>query len=741
MSANTLQIVAEIDARTKRFEQKINAVDKRLATMGVAGAKSVGRIDGAFARAARRLDAFSRRANAAATKWARRGAIAAISMGGAAVYMGMQYEKAMAGVQKTADMTGEELAKFKERLVELSNNPDIPGSARELMGYAAAAGQLGVRGSENLERFAVTMAKLGQATDIGGEEGAMSLTQLINVSGGAIENVDKVAAVITNLGNSTATTEKPVLLLAQRIAAAGREAKMNLPQILAWGAAISSTGIEAEAGGTAFSQILNDMGMAVSGRGRQEAITKARQAHAERMSQIREQQKALTLARKRAKEDYDISRRRAKTRQARSDVERRYQRRTEDFLEREKRIRQEIVKASADMQAKTSKPSALSTYARVAGMDAQSFRDLFSTDASESVRRFLRGLNQMRESGGNVNAVLQDLGITEVRQMDVLKRLAGTTQDVEKATRLAREEWKKATALDKETNAQMETRAAKLKKIRDASENLLDAIDDKFKNAVAEGADGLHGLILELQNWVNNSPEAARFFDRVAETIGNLGDSAKTAKGYIEAMVAAIQSLPDFGFKALGLGPDKTGVIDAPPETPNKDSTFIRRRLLGPLLRFNAWTTEGMMQPLEWITGSDLSKYHPAVALSNWYQDQLPYEAKLHPRQIVAMRDMRDKLAAARSATSPDLGTALLGSLQNRTASGIGSGVTPHTQGAQDLGRVIQTMGNAFSDSARVTQKAEGVLNQARDVLRGMIDLVDRNAPGAVTVDAMKESM
>uniref|UniRef100_UPI00321A2F30 phage tail tape measure protein n=1 Tax=Staphylococcus hominis TaxID=1290 RepID=UPI00321A2F30 len=71
-------------------------------------------------------------------------------------------------------------------------------------------------------------------------------------------------STVVALGNSTATTEKEIVEMAQRLAGAGAQAGFSSDEIMSVSAAMSSVGIESEAGGTAMTQIWNKMTKAVA---------------------------------------------------------------------------------------------------------------------------------------------------------------------------------------------------------------------------------------------------------------------------------------------------------------------------------------------------------------------------------------------------------------------------------------------------------------------------------------------
>lgn len=73
----------------------------------------------------------------------------------------------------------------------------------------------------------------------------------------ATDNYGRLGSVIVDLGNNFATTESEIVAMGTRLASAGKLAGLTEPEIMALAAAMSSVGIEAEAGGTAMTQTLN----------------------------------------------------------------------------------------------------------------------------------------------------------------------------------------------------------------------------------------------------------------------------------------------------------------------------------------------------------------------------------------------------------------------------------------------------------------------------------------------------
>lgn len=177
----------------------------------------------------------------------------------------MQWESAWAGVQKVAAGSDAELAQLEGQLRRLATT--MPATATEIAGVAEAAGQLGVL-TPDIARFTETAIRLGVSTNLSAEDAATGLAKLGNEMGVATDQVDRAGAALVALGNDGASTEADILALAERIGAAGRVIGGSEAQVLGVANALSSLGLEAEAGGTAISKVFLGVNDAVTSGGK-----------------------------------------------------------------------------------------------------------------------------------------------------------------------------------------------------------------------------------------------------------------------------------------------------------------------------------------------------------------------------------------------------------------------------------------------------------------------------------------
>lgn len=206
-----------------------------------------------------------------ATKPLQRMALVTAAGGVAAAKFAIDFEDSFAGVEKTVEGTPEQLEAIKQGIIDLATvgiegrNP-IPQTTAELNELAAAGGQLGIQ-TGNILTFTETMAQMGTATNLAGEEGAQTLARFMNVANVSQSQVKNLGSSIVDLGNNYATTEAEIAAMALRMGATGSVVGIGAADILGYATALSSMGVEAEAGGSAVSRIWMEIQQAASSGG------------------------------------------------------------------------------------------------------------------------------------------------------------------------------------------------------------------------------------------------------------------------------------------------------------------------------------------------------------------------------------------------------------------------------------------------------------------------------------------
>ncbi len=305
-----------------------------------------------------------------------------------------EFEQGLVGVGKTTGLAGGDLKDFGDEISKMSS--EIPVSTDELLQLAETAGQLGIHGKGDLLEFTKVMAEMGSATNLAGEEGAKSLARFANIMGLDVgQNIRQVGNSIVRLGNNFATSEGEIMEMSKRLAASGRLVGVTTPGVLALATAMSSVGINAEAGGTAMSTIMKKVGDYASGNlGRIDALNRKLEGTGYDMYKL-----------------YDmIDQGGVEANQALFDLAKK--------IGMSKKELKSTVSAAVEGEKK------LTRLAEVSGMTAEEFSAAWRKDPAMAIQGFMKGLDDLQKSGGDMSQVLDELGIKGIRETNAVKSLA-----------------------------------------------------------------------------------------------------------------------------------------------------------------------------------------------------------------------------------------------------------------------------------------------------------------------------
>ena len=332
----------------------------------------------------------------------------------ACVNASIEFESAMAGVQKVAKRSDEDLAAMAAGIRQMST--EVPVAATEIAAVAEAAARLGIA-YEDILSFTRVMLDLGESSNLGAEEAATALARFANIAGTSSADYERLGSVIVALGNHFATSESEITSMASKLASAGTLAGLTEAEIMALSAAMSSVGIEAEAGGTAMTQTLTAMEKAVSEGGAQ-----------------------------------------------------------------------------------------LEAFARIAGMSSSAFSEAWKGDAVSAVQAFISGLGGLDAAGESATEALEELGLSGVRQGNMLKSLALAAETLTATVETADEAWEKNTELAETAAARYETTASQMALLSNAADNAKIAIGDALAPALADIAEDVVPLMNAAADFVEQNP-------------------------------------------------------------------------------------------------------------------------------------------------------------------------------------------------------------------------------------------
>ena len=351
---------------------------------------------------------------------------------GGSIKEAIDWESAFTGVMKTVDETATTTYDdLKDSINEIAKT--TASSQNEIAAVMEIGGQLGVT-ADDIAEFTKNVIMLGDTTNLSSEEAATAIARYANVTGMSIAETSRLGSVIVDLGNNYATTEADIMEMAQRLSGAGAQIGLTEGEILGFSTALSSVGIAAEMGGSAFSKAMIKMQVAAeSGTGSYEEFRK-------KLAEIQPEYAALS--------DRDV----------------------QIWLLNDSKAMKDIATSTGytkkELTDLINTRANLANFGEVAGMTGEQFAELFKNDAPAAIQAFIQGLGNTEEAGESTIQMLQDMGFTEVRLRDTLTRLASSGDLVTNAINQGNQAWMENTAMQEEAEkryATMETQISQLK--------------------------------------------------------------------------------------------------------------------------------------------------------------------------------------------------------------------------------------------------------------------------------------
>lgn len=355
-----------------------------------------------------------------------------LPLGAAFTYAGKKFadfETGLVGVGKTTGMAGNDLKAFGNDISKMSSV--IPVSTNDLLGLAETAGQLGIHGKKDLLEFTRVMAEMGSATNLAGEEGAKQMARFANVMGLDVgKSIRQVGNSVVRLGNNFATSEAEIMDMSSRLAASSRLVGITTPNVLGLATAMSSVGIEAEAGGTAMSTVMTKVDKAVASGG-----------------------------------------------------------------------------------------AKLQNFAKVAGMSAEDFAAKWKSKPTEALQDLMKGLDSASKSGGNMNQILDMLGIKGVRESNAVKSLAQNHELLSEAIKQSNDAYDHGNDLAEEAAEAWKTLHAKLMTLKNTFGNIAKDIFSIVAPALKDMVDKVNEFA---KKWFDLSESSKKAIGEMILKIGGL---------------------------------------------------------------------------------------------------------------------------------------------------------------------------------------------------------------------------
>lgn len=194
----------------------------------------------------------------------------------------------------------------------------------------------------------------------------------------------------------------------------------------------------------------------------------------------------------------------------------------------------------------------LAEFARIAGMSSEEFSSAWKTDTMSALTSFIGGLGKLDEQGESTVLVLEDLGLTGIRQSNMLKALGLAADQMTGAVNTANTAWQQNTALTNEANKRYATAQSRLTMMQNAYNNLKVAIGDAYTPALGKSYEMGTKALNSFTEFVQKNPALV---NAVTAFAGSIGLVAAALAGYtviIKIAHAATAAFATVSTAALG---------------------------------------------------------------------------------------------------------------------------------------------------------------------------------------------
>lgn len=443
----------KLQAEIATTEARIDSLNGKIAALGATQASALSRLGSGLSSWGKSAEGTGKAMQAIGTGLTHTLTPAIVGAGAASVAAAVQMDTSLTNVRKTVDGTEQQYQALKDAAVEFSKTNAV--SASEILDIQALGAQLGFSIDE-LQEFGEVVSGLDIATNMDAETAATEMAQFANITKLSHDQIANYGSAIVGLGNNFATTEADISAMAMRLAAAGTQVGMSQADILGLATALSSLGVEAEAGGTAVSTTIASIDKAVATGGDQ-----------------------------------------------------------------------------------------LAAWASAAQMSAADFAAAWRSDPVQALGDVLSGMEGATEQGGNMSLMLEDLGVSALRQTDVLKRMAGNSDLVSEAVARSNEEWQRNSALQNEVDNRNDSLAAKFEMVKNRVVAVAEEVGGPLADALLSAIDAMEPLFSAIE-------DGARAFSEMDEGTQRLIVSAAALAAASGPLLSTLGKIPDLAVSIGG---------------------------------------------------------------------------------------------------------------------------------------------------------------------------------------------
>ena len=383
--------------------------------------------------------------------------------GGESLDEAAAYQKGLIDIQKTANLTSDQIKTFEKDIRRLSDA--FRENSNVISNAMALTASFGVTGKDAMIKYTEAVLRFkASSREFTVEEAAHGMAQLMAVLQESPDQIERVASVFAMLSDVTANTEKKFMHMSQNLGRVAFGYKMSTEAALAWASAIADTNERAELTRSTFLRISEKLDEFA--RGGAKAIKVFEDAPDE-------------FAYPKAAKAYKA--------------------------------------ANEELYVMGEKLAEIRNLLQLVDptMTAEKFAKAWKDDPNAAMIMFVESFKKaMEQPGFIVGEFLKEIGMGGTQANQVMRTLTGTVEKYQKRLAMAKKEselfnkgQKEQSKLYKESALSMISFGQRLIYIKELTERLRRAIGEALWDVLVKHEDKIKALVVKYEEWIKKHPK------------------------------------------------------------------------------------------------------------------------------------------------------------------------------------------------------------------------------------------
>lgn len=203
----------------------------------------------------------------------------------------------------------------------------------------------------------------------------------------------------------------------------------------------------------------------------------------------------------------------------------------------------------------------LEAIANIAGLSANDFANAWESHPIGAVQDFIQGLGELDEKGESATLILGEIGMSGVRQSNMLKSLALASDMLGEAVEKSSTAYQENTALQNEASLRYETMASKMSQLKERFTEIAISIGEMLMPYVEKLMGYIESLIEKWNGLDSEQQKTIITIAAIAAAVGPILLVISSVIGAIETIVGAIGTVLSMGGALLTFLATPAGLI------------------------------------------------------------------------------------------------------------------------------------------------------------------------------------